>query len=119
MGPAFLATSMGSLPGEEKPGSVSKSPVEATPGGTHPGSLPYLLVKRACILPQPALPSPRGMTRGHQQGAACMLRALAPVFQVRYLKIIEKSGYQALPWVRYITQNGGACGSPMGWGWGC
>lgn len=28
------------------------------------------------------------------------------IFQVRYLKIIEKSGYQALPWVRYITQNG-------------
>jgi AP-1 complex subunit mu len=26
--------------------------------------------------------------------------------QVRYLKIIEKSGYQALPWVRYFTQNG-------------
>lgn len=26
---------------------------------------------------------------------------------MRYLKIIEKSGYQALPWVRYITQNGG------------
>ena len=26
--------------------------------------------------------------------------------QVRYLKVIEKSGYQALPWVRYITQNG-------------
>uniref|UniRef100_A0A0E9V1X6 MHD domain-containing protein n=1 Tax=Anguilla anguilla TaxID=7936 RepID=A0A0E9V1X6_ANGAN len=26
--------------------------------------------------------------------------------QVRHLKIIEKSGYQALPWVRYITQNG-------------
>jgi AP-1 complex subunit mu len=25
---------------------------------------------------------------------------------VRYLKIIEKSGYQALPWVRYITQSG-------------
>mmetsp|Transcript_56102 Transcript_56102/g.109826 ORF Transcript_56102/g.109826 Transcript_56102/m.109826 type:complete len:433 (+) Transcript_56102:191-1489(+) len=25
---------------------------------------------------------------------------------VRYLKIHEKSGYQALPWVRYITQNG-------------
>lgn len=30
-----------------------------------------------------------------------------PLPQVRYLKIIEKSGYQALPWVRYITQNGG------------
>lgn len=29
------------------------------------------------------------------------------IIQVRYLKIIEKSGYQALPWVRYITQNGG------------
>lgn len=26
--------------------------------------------------------------------------------QVRYLKIIEKSGFQALPWVRYITQQG-------------
>jgi len=26
--------------------------------------------------------------------------------QVRYLKIMEKSQYQALPWVRYITQNG-------------
>ncbi|KAG7236764.1 hypothetical protein INR49_029532 [Caranx melampygus] len=25
---------------------------------------------------------------------------------VRYMKIIEKSGYQALPWVRYITQSG-------------
>jgi AP-1 complex subunit mu len=25
--------------------------------------------------------------------------------QVRYLKIQEKSGYQALPWVRYITQH--------------
>ena len=33
-----------------------------------------------------------------------MLREI--YFQVRYLKIIEKSGYQALPWVRYITQNG-------------
>lgn len=26
--------------------------------------------------------------------------------QVRYLKILEKSGYPAMPWVRYITQNG-------------
>jgi AP-1 complex subunit mu len=26
--------------------------------------------------------------------------------QVRYLKIIEKSGYPALPWVRYITNQG-------------
>ena len=29
--------------------------------------------------------------------------------QVRYLKIIEKSGYQALPWVRYISQSGEYC----------
>ncbi|KAJ3289052.1 AP-1 complex subunit mu-1 [Borealophlyctis nickersoniae] len=26
--------------------------------------------------------------------------------QVRYLKVVDKSGYQAFPWVRYITQNG-------------
>ena len=26
--------------------------------------------------------------------------------QVRYLKVIEKSGYPALPWVRYICQSG-------------
>lgn len=26
--------------------------------------------------------------------------------QVRYLKIVERTGYPALPWVRYITQNG-------------
>ena len=44
---------------------------------------------------------------------ACMIRwqsyadvkALL-VLQVRYLKVIEKSGYQALPWVRYITTGG-------------
>lgn len=26
--------------------------------------------------------------------------------QVRYLKVVEKSGYQALPWVRYVTAAG-------------
>lgn len=26
--------------------------------------------------------------------------------QVRYLKVMEKSGYQALPWVRYLTKSG-------------
>lgn len=26
--------------------------------------------------------------------------------QVRYLKIIDKSGYQAFPYVKYITKNG-------------
>jgi hypothetical protein len=32
--------------------------------------------------------------------------AILYIVQVRYLKIIEKSGYQALPWVRYITMAG-------------
>ena len=27
-------------------------------------------------------------------------------FQVRYMKIVEKSGYEAVPWVRYFTKNG-------------
>jgi AP-1 complex subunit mu len=26
--------------------------------------------------------------------------------QVRYLKITEKSNYEAVPWVRYLTKNG-------------
>jgi AP-1 complex subunit mu len=26
--------------------------------------------------------------------------------EVRFLKIIEKSGYSAMPWIRYITRNG-------------
>jgi AP-1 complex subunit mu len=26
--------------------------------------------------------------------------------QVRYMKIVEKSGYEAVPWVRYMTKNG-------------
>ena len=26
-------------------------------------------------------------------------------FQVRYMKIVEKSGYEAVPWVRYFTKN--------------
>lgn len=52
-------------------------------------------------------------TSGIQVGASCFSRCPPMIHgsfdshrQVRYLKIIEKSGYQALPWVRYITQNG-------------
>ena len=30
----------------------------------------------------------------------------AAALQVRYLKVVERSGYEALPWVRYITQAG-------------
>jgi AP-1 complex subunit mu len=29
--------------------------------------------------------------------------------QVRFLKVVEKSGYHAMPWVRYITQSGDYC----------
>lgn len=47
----------------------------------------------SCVLPSPAMSL-----------RVCTLAFV--VAQVRYLKIIEKSGYQALPWVRYITQNG-------------
>jgi AP-1 complex subunit mu len=36
----------------------------------------------------------------------CLSVAAAAPLQVRYLKVIEKSGYQALPWVRYITTAG-------------
>ena len=43
-----------------------------------------------------------GPIASHMSSCACL-----SLHQVRYLKIIEKSGYQALPWVRYITQNGG------------
>lgn len=45
----------------------------------------------------------------HASGLGCIKRLPAlPAMcaQVRYLKVIEKSGYQALPWVRYITQAG-------------
>lgn len=28
--------------------------------------------------------------------------------QVRYLKVVEKSGYPSFPWVRYMTENGGS-----------
>ena len=38
--------------------------------------------------------------------AVAWLTAGARCAQVRYLKVIEKSGYQALPWVRYITTGG-------------
>lgn len=60
-----------------------------------------------------------GDKKGHGRGGSSENSWKAPIgvkfeipyftvsgIQVRYLKIIEKSGYQALPWVRYITANG-------------
>ena len=57
------------------------------------------------------LPSVQAEDDGDKWKAPIEVKFEIPYFtvsglQVRYLKIIEKSGYQALPWVRYITQNG-------------
>jgi AP-1 complex subunit mu len=57
------------------------------------------------------LPSVASETRDAYQKRPINVRFEIPYFTVsgvtvRYLKIVEKSGYQALPWVRYITQNG-------------
>lgn len=58
------------------------------------------------VLPLRTASPPAGGGRG-PWGEATPVLELWCLSQVRYLKIIEKSGYQALPWVRYITQNGG------------
>ena len=57
------------------------------------------------------LPSVSGETDTSTKRAPMSVVFEIPYFtvsgiQVRYLKIIERSGYQALPWVRYITRNG-------------
>src|SRR5215472_13393494 len=46
-----------------------------------------------------------------EKHASITVKFEAPYFtasgiQVRYLRIVEKSGYQALPWARCVTQNG-------------
>ena len=33
-------------------------------------------------------------------------RAARPCVQVRYLKVVEKSNYQATKWIRYLTKSG-------------
>ena len=57
------------------------------------------------------LPTVSSETRDAYQKRPISVKFEIPYFTVsgvtvRYLKIVEKSGYQALPWVRYITQNG-------------
>ncbi|KAJ7896265.1 clathrin adaptor mu subunit [Mycena olivaceomarginata] len=57
------------------------------------------------------LPSVRNEEDAQKLRAPINVKYEIPYFtvsgiQVRYLKVVEKSGYQALPWVRYITQNG-------------
>lgn len=61
----------------------------------------------ACSIVSSAHGLLRSMARLHCLVAA--IRRADNLFgwlQVRYLKVIEKSGYQALPWVRYITTAG-------------
>ncbi|GKV14563.1 hypothetical protein SLEP1_g25418 [Rubroshorea leprosula] len=58
-----------------------------------------------------SLPSITAEDGGPERKAPIHVKFEIPYFtvsgiQVRYLKIIEKSGYQALPWVRYITMAG-------------
>nr|CDS30583.1 clathrin coat assembly protein ap 1 [Hymenolepis microstoma] len=69
-----------------------------------PGGKEYIM--RACF----GLPSVEGDASAESR-PPISVRFEIPYFtvsglQVLYLKIIEKSGYTALPWVRYITQNG-------------
>ena len=57
------------------------------------------------------LPSVKAETDNMERKPPITVKFEIPYFtvsgiQVRYLKIVDKSGYQALPWVRYITQNG-------------
>ena len=51
---------------------------------------------------QRAHPAAEDLEKALEESANLILSGVT----VRYLKIIEKSGYQALPWVRYITQSG-------------
>eukprot|EP00330_Aristerostoma_sp_ATCC50986_P005477 CAMPEP_0114584350 /NCGR_PEP_ID=MMETSP0125-20121206/8058_1 /TAXON_ID=485358 ORGANISM="Aristerostoma sp., Strain ATCC 50986" /NCGR_SAMPLE_ID=MMETSP0125 /ASSEMBLY_ACC=CAM_ASM_000245 /LENGTH=433 /DNA_ID=CAMNT_0001778669 /DNA_START=43 /DNA_END=1344 /DNA_ORIENTATION=+ len=58
-----------------------------------------------------ALPSVKSSDRDNFSKIPVSINFEIPYFtvsgiNVRYLKIVEKSGYSALPWVRYITQNG-------------
>jgi len=72
---------------------------------TFPGSKEYLMKARF------GLPSINDERRNKFKTLPVQVKFEIPYFtvsglQVRYLKIEEKSGYSALPWVRYITQNG-------------
>lgn len=102
---------------EHTPGSLPHL-LEAQPQCAADRPMPFTPSSTSVRSSQPPHPAQGGGVRGHQQRAAWHAQGLVPVPQVRYLKIIEKSGYQALPWVRYITQNGGTC-SPCAAGWGC
>ncbi|KNA23466.1 hypothetical protein SOVF_024590 [Spinacia oleracea] len=70
-----------------------------------PGNKEYLLRAEYTL---PSISSDDGVP---ERKAPVRVKFEIPYFtisgiQVRYLKVIEKSGYQSLPWVRYITAAG-------------
>jgi len=92
---------------------------------TNMGTVTYAPEKDACVWSIKAfpggkeflmrahfgLPSIHNTEEEHKNRPPITVKFEIPYFtvsgvQVRYLKIIERSGYQALPWVRYITQSG-------------
>lgn len=95
----FLRTNMGSAAYAPESDSVIWK-IKSFPGGKE-----YML--RAEL----NLPSVTSEEMTTERKAPIRVRFEIPYFtvsgiQVRYLKIIEKSAYQALPWVRYITMAG-------------
>ncbi|KAJ8438529.1 hypothetical protein Cgig2_024618 [Carnegiea gigantea] len=94
-----IRTSMGSASyAPEKDALVWK--IKSFPGG-----------KEYMLRAEFSLPSIRSDEEPPERKAPIRVKFEIPYFtvsgiQVRYLKIIEKSGYQALPWVRYITVAG-------------
>ncbi|KAL8137847.1 hypothetical protein V2J09_003848 [Rumex salicifolius] len=94
-----IRTSMGSASyAPEKDALVWK--IKSFPGG-----------KEYMMRAEFTLPSIRSEEAVPERKAPIRVKFEIPYFtvsgiQVRYLKIIEKSGYQALPWVRYITMAG-------------
>lgn len=73
-----------------------------------PGGKEFLLRAKFSL---PSIEADSSAAEGHGRKQPIQVKYEIPYFtvsgiQVRYLKVIEKSGYQALPWVRYITQSG-------------
>lgn len=73
-----------------------------------PGGKEFLLRAKFSL---PSIEADSSAAEGQGRKQPIQVKYEIPYFtvsgiQVRYLKVIEKSGYQALPWVRYITQSG-------------
>ena len=67
-----------------------------------------LEVRMKSQMQQPTIVSPQ---RDHYKKLPCKVSFEIPYFtvsgiNVRYLKVVEDSGYDAVPWVRYMTESG-------------